>query len=118
CKLLDPVVVFLQSKVENLRLLIASGWGPQVTLTKPTGISMDATGRCGLASNPSATTHTHSWPARRVQYHNLLGMLMVDKFLGRQSVTISCDTSCIPRASAFNEESSANGNLGYNVACA
>jgi hypothetical protein len=122
CDVLDPVVVFLQSKVESRTLLVAAGWAKQVTYTLASNVaagpSMDATaGVCGLASNPARTSQTFGWPSYTKKYYNYFHDVRVEKTLGRQSVTISCDTSCLPHPSSFSESSSGDGFLGWNVDC-
>ena len=99
CRMLDPVVVFLQSKVENRMRLIADGWGPKVTITPAfnvvgstggakvaSGPSTAATGSCGLLSDLSVKSKTKTWPARDVFYRDTMGNVVVQKNLGQQSV--------------------------------
>jgi len=119
CKMLDPVIVFLQSKVENRMRLIADGWGPKVTVTRASNVvgstggaivasgpSAAATSSCGLLSDLSVKSKTTTWPAHDVFYRDTMGSIVVEKFLGQQSVTISCDTSCHPHVTASSSSSS------------
>jgi hypothetical protein len=121
CRLLDPVVVFLQSKVENRMRLIADGWGPQVTFTRASdsasGPSTAAVSSCGLLSNLSMKTRTMTWPERAFT-HTVNGKVVVTGTLGRQSVTISCDTSCHPHVTASSSASTASPATGWTAACA
>jgi hypothetical protein len=123
CKILDPVVVFLQSKVANRMRLIADGWGPKVTFTKASdlasGPATAATTKCGFASNPSVTSLTQTAPARTVMHtDNITGVVVVTKHLGQQSVTISCDSSCVPHVTVSSSPSSATHAPGWTTACA
>ncbi|HZI56992.1 MAG TPA: hypothetical protein VFF39_09460 [Verrucomicrobiae bacterium] len=125
CRLLDPVVVFLQSKVENRMRLIADGWGKQVTFTRASdlasGPSAAATSKCGFASNPSVTTLTETAPAHTVTHSGIIGGttgIVVTKHLGQQSVTISCDSSCVPHVTVSSSPSTATHAPGWTTACA
>ena len=121
CRLLDPVVVFLQSKVENRMRLIADGWGPRVTFTRASdlasGPSTAATSSCGLLSDLSVKSKTKTWDARSVFYRDTMGNVIVEKFLGKQSVTISCDTSCHPHVTASSGSSSFRVFSGWKAVC-
>jgi len=121
CKILDPVVVFLQSKVENRMRLIADGWGPKVTVTRASdlasGPSAAATSSCGLLSDLSVRSKTRTWPARDVFYRDTMGNIVVEKFLGQQSVTISCDTSCHPHVTASSSVSGFRVFSGWKAVC-
>ncbi|HZI56991.1 MAG TPA: hypothetical protein VFF39_09455, partial [Verrucomicrobiae bacterium] len=111
CKMLDPVVVFLQSKVDNRMQLIADGWGKKVSIKPATA------GSCVLQSNPSVSSQTFTWPTRTKMYKDSFGRTVVQETLGTQSVTISCDTSCLPHPSASSSPSSGTGFFGWSVRC-
>ena len=122
CKILDPVVVFLQSKVANRMRLIADGWGKQVTFTKASdlasGPATAATTKCGLQSIPSATSLTQTAPAHTVTHTDNITGVVVTKHLGQQSVTISCDLNCQPHVTVSSSPSTATHAPGWTTACA
>jgi hypothetical protein len=130
CKMLDPVVVFLQSKVENRMRLIADGWGPKVTVTRASNVvgatggaivasgpSAAATSSCGLLSDLSVKSKTKTWPAHDVFYRDTMGNVVVQKNLGQQSVTISCDASCHPHVTASSSVSGFRVFSGWKAVC-
>jgi len=133
CAVLDPVVVFLESKV-NTRLSLASeGWGPRLTHSEaaPSATNQNevaqseattnataAKGKCGLASHHNWTGETLTWSAWTATYKDIFGITLVTKHLGKQIDGISCDTSCKPQPFSTSNTSSASGTLGWNTACA
>ena len=130
CKVLDPVIVFLQSKVNNRARLAAEGWGSRVnyiiTATLPTKLGPTGQaivgggggGVCGLASNHGATGTSVFWGAYTVQYTDVFGIVLVSKSLGSQNYGLSCDVNCNPHVFASSNSSSGWGTGGWNVACA
>jgi hypothetical protein len=140
CALLDPVVVFLQSKVENRQRLIAAGWAPRTKY----GRALDETREsnlldgspdviaccpgggggggggsdpCGLASNPSATYESTTWPAYTNTYTDIFGITLVQLSLAQQVAGMTCTTSCTPAPFATSDASSSFANIGYSAKC-
>jgi hypothetical protein len=129
CKVLDPVAVFLQSKVNNRRRLAAEGWGRRIVYGPPSnpapaaaagnGSTIIATsGICGLASNHASKSVSIYDGAYTVTYSDVFGIVLVTKNLGTQYFGLSCDTSCRPQVFAQSHSSSGWGTGGWNVACA
>jgi hypothetical protein len=127
CRVLDPVVVFLQSKVNNRVRLAAEGWGRRIvygggtpgTLSMgPQGQQLPADGGvCGLASNHASKSVSIFDGAHRIRYLNIFGSVLVTKNLGTQYYGLSCDTSCRPQVFAQSQSSSGFGTAGWNVQC-
>jgi hypothetical protein len=119
CAVLDPVVVFLQSKVDNIASLIANHWGLEVTDVQadvlPGG---GGGGHCGLASNPSVKSRTYHRNGYIKGYTNVFGQANVIKVLGQQTWGIRCDVSCNPHGFANSYTSSAWGTNGWTAKCA
>ncbi len=138
CALLDPVVVFLQSKVESIRQLTAANWAPVTTYKgraeSPNSNLADGDSDviccggggggggggdpCGLASDPSSTYESTTWPAYTVTYKDIFGITLVQLSLAQQTAGMSCTSSCSPAPFATSGSSSSFGNLGYSTACA
>lgn len=118
CAVLDPVVIFLQSKVDNIASLKAAHWGLEVTETQadvlPGG---GGTGVCGLASKHSVKSRTYYKPAYPKVYRDVFFIPLVVKHMGAQTWGISCDSSCKPQVFASSALSSATGTLGWTAAC-
>lgn len=122
CVVFDPAIEFLDSEVNNLRSLRASGWAPQVfeepaewTLLPDGGDTISA--RCGLASNPNAISKSTTWGRRTRTYKNLLGITMVSKTIGEVRTGVRCDSSCRPAPFGHSHNSSAWANVPFSVAC-
>jgi hypothetical protein len=119
CAVLDPVVIFLQSKVDNIASLIAAHWGLEITETQadvlPGG---GGSGVCGLASKPSMKARTYHKGGITWTYYNLYHQPNVVKRLGEQNWGIRCDVSCNPHGFANSLTSSASGTRGWTAACA
>lgn len=125
CSVLDPVVVFLQSKVDNRLRLAASGWGPRVSpimnnQAADQKVSQDKQiyATCGLASHHNWIGETITWKAYTVTYSDIFGITLVTKHLGLQQYGMSCDASCRPAPYSRSDSSSASGTLGWTTACA
>jgi hypothetical protein len=118
CAVLDPVVVFLQSKVDNRLRLAAEGWGPKLTLGGQGEGVVTPSGKCGLSSHHSWTWETITWNAYTVKYKDVFGLTLVTKHLGFQQYGTSCTTSCYPAPYSRSDSSSANGTAGWTTACA
>ena len=117
CAVLDPVVVFLQSKVDNRLRLAAEGWGPKLTLGGEGEGVVTPSGKCGLSSHHSWTWETITWDAYTVKYKDVFGITLVTKHLGFQQYGTSCTTSCYPAPYSRSDSSSANGTAGWTTAC-
>lgn len=119
CAVIDPVVIFLQSKVDNIASLTADHWGLQITETKPDILPGGGGGGpvCGLASNHAVTGRTYHKPAYPKVYRDRLNIVLVVKHMGAQTWGISCDSSCKPQVFASSATSSATGTLGWTAAC-
>lgn len=118
CAVLDPVVVFLQSKVDNRLRLAAEGWEPQVTLSGEGEGILTPAGRCGLSSHHNWIGETITWKAYTVKYKDIFGLTLVTKHLGLQQYGTSCDVNCRPAPFSRSDGSSANGTAGWTTACA
>ena len=118
CAVLDPAVVFLQSKVDNRLRLRADGWGPRLSLGGEGKGVMSPSGTCGLSSHHGWTYEAITWNAYTVKYKNIFGFTLVSKSLGMQQVGLSCTVSCNPAPFSTSNSSSAWGNSGYTTACA
>jgi len=118
CAVLDPVVVFLQSKVDNRLLLASQGWGPRMTpIGEDQGVHTPS-GTCGLSSHHNWIGLTITWGAYSVNYKDIFGVTLVHKSLGEQQYGLSCTTSCYPAPFSRSDSSSAWGTLGWTTACA
>jgi hypothetical protein len=130
CKVVDPVVVFLQSKVNNRVRLAAEGWGLRIVYGSgtPGTLSMGPQGQlltnpgggggvCGLASNHAKKDVSFSYPAHFIQLTDAFGIVLVAETLGAQKAGLSCDTSCHPQVFAESHSSSGSGTGGWNVDC-
>ncbi len=118
CAVLDPVVVFLQSKVENRLRLAADGWGPQLTPSGEGQGVVTPAGKCGLSSHHNWIGETITWKAYTVTYKDVFGLTLVTKHLGEQQYGTSCDVHCNPAPFSRSDSSSANGTAGWTTACA
>jgi hypothetical protein len=117
CAVLDPVVVFLQSKLDTLSGLAAAGWTPKSMGTLSAAADVAAAGRCGLASHPNWIGETITWPAYPVTAKDIFGITLFHMNIAEQQVGITCDSSCHPHPFANSNDSSSFGNLGYHTAC-
>lgn len=117
CAVLDPVVVFLQSKVDNRLRLASDGWGPQLALGGEGQGIVTPSGKCGLSSHHSWTWETITWGAYTVKYKDVFGITLVTKHLGEQQYGTSCDVHCNPAPYSRSDSSSANGTGGWTTAC-
>lgn len=117
CAVLDPVVVFLQSKVDNRLRLAAEGWGPQITLSGEGEGVVTPSGRCGLSSHHNWIGETITWKAYTVKYKDIFGFTLVTKHLGEQQYGTSCNSRCYPAPFSRSDSSSANGTAGWTTAC-
>ena len=118
CAVLDPAVVFLQSKVDNRLQLASEGWGPRMA---PIGEGQGfhtPSGTCGLASHPNWIGLTITWGAYSVNYKDIFGVTLVHKSLGEQQYGLTCNSSCYPAPFSRSDSSSAWGTLGWTTACA
>jgi hypothetical protein len=117
CAVLDGVVVFLQSKVDNRLLLASQGWGARMTpIDENQGYHTPGT--CGLASHHNWKGLTITWGAYGVNYKDIFGITLVHKSLGEQQYGLSCDVNCNPAPFSRSDSSSAWGTLGWTTACA
>lgn len=117
CAVLDPVVVFLQSKVDNRLRLASDGWGPQLTLSGEGEGVVTPSGTCGLSSHHNWIGETITWKAYTVKYKDVFGITLVTKHLGEQQYGTSCDVHCNPAPFSRSDTSSANGTAGWTTAC-
>lgn len=117
CVVLDPVVVFLDSMVQNRLRLSAEGWGPRLVMRRPEEGVIQHKATCGLASNPSKTDVYYYWGAYWVEYRNIFGMTLVHKDMGAQKAGIRCNASCMPDPYGYSNASSCWGTLGWTCAC-
>jgi hypothetical protein len=116
CAVLDPVVVFLESKIDTLLGLIASGYSVQSVETLSTSEDVTAAGRCGLASHPNDIGLTLTWPPYTVTAKDIYGLTLWKLSLAQQVVGITCDRSCLPQPFTISSASSSFGNVGYHTA--
>ncbi len=125
CAVLDPVVDYLQTKVETRLRLKAEGWGPRVTyLTQPANATTsrqpasdatsEAKGTCGLASHPKDYGLTYTWAHYDATGKDIYGITVWTLSLGEQQAGITCDTSCKPQPFALSNTSSGSGWPGYH----
>ncbi|UXI68077.1 hypothetical protein [Tahibacter amnicola] len=117
CVVYDPSIEFLDSIVRNNRQAALDGWGPKIEYSSPTPAKVTAAGRCGLASRPTSTRISSRWPNRRITYHNVFGVLMIQKDLAFQEAGVACDVQCRAQPFGASNVSSGFGNFGYGVAC-
>lgn len=113
CYVVDPVIVFLDSIVQENRRLRAEGWGPKVLVDR----SATTKASCGLASSPSHIGISYTWGAYTRTYKNVYGMTLVTKNLGSQQSAIRCNSSCDPAPYGYSNSSSCSGTLGWTCAC-
>jgi hypothetical protein len=114
--LLDPVVVFLESKVNTRLRLTAEGWGPRLTLSGPTKGVTPST--CGLSSHHTWTGETLTWSPWTAWAKDIFGVTLWQENLAQQIDGTSCNTSCKPLPFTTSSASSSFANLGYTTACA
>jgi len=118
CVVFDPAIEFLDSIVSGQRQRRAEGYAPRVEEERPAGSEPGPTlARCGLASNPYATSRSSTWGPYTVTYKNLLGIVMVYKSIGGQQSGVRCDASCNPQPFGYSNSSSGYANFPYNFDC-
>jgi len=120
CVVFDPNVDFIDSVVNSWRSAKSEGWGLQIHESADlidTGDGAAVRARCGLASNPAATSRSYSRGSRTVTYKNLLGITMVQKTIGAVQAGLRCSTSCKPSPFGYANASSAWSNIPFSVAC-
>jgi hypothetical protein len=117
CAVLDPVVVFLQSKVDNRLKLASEGWGAKMTPIGEDQGFHTPSGTCGLSSHHNWIGLTITWGAYSVSYKDIFGVTLVHKSLGEQQYGLSCNISCYPAPFSRSDTSSAWGTLGWTTAC-
>jgi hypothetical protein len=115
---LDPVVVFLESKVNTRLRLTAEGWGPRVTLYQATKSGITPSGTCGLSSHHNWTGETLTWSPWTAWAKDIFGVTLWQENLAQQIDGTSCNTSCKPLPFTTSSASSSFANLGYTTACA
>ena len=127
CAILDPVVVWLESKVKSRLALAATGWGPRVSGHRAT--TLDAAlstsspkssphGTCGLASHHNWTGETMTWSAYEEKFSDIFGITLATEHLGEQQDEIVCTAKCEPETAGFSDASSAsNSDPLYSFAC-
>lgn len=121
CVVFDPNVDFIDSVVNNMRAAKASGWAPQI-VGEPAATTIDLgnetmAGRCGLASHPSWTGASITWPARTLTYKSLVGLKVVTKRIGTIQAGLRCTTSCNPAPFGYSNASSASAIYPNSVQC-
>ncbi len=116
CVVLDPVVTFLDTMVQNRRALRAEGQAVKIQL-EPVVASSKAVATCQLASHRGSIGITYTWGASTVTYKDVFGITLVQKSLGGQQSGLRCDSSCKPAPFGYSNASSCYGNLGYSCAC-
>jgi hypothetical protein len=121
CAVLDPAVLFLQSKVDTRLNLASTGWGPRLTsgglARSSAAIRFGPEATCGLSSHHGWDGETLTWAAWTQTYKDVFGITLVTKHLGEQIDGISCDSSCKPQPYSTSNASSASGTLGWKTAC-
>jgi hypothetical protein len=127
CAILDPVVVWLESKVKSRLALAATGWGPRISghgaRTLDAALSTSSRkpsprGRCGLASHHNWTGETMTWSAYEEKFSDIFGITLATEYLGEQQDEIVCTASCKPETAGFSDSSSAsNSDPVYSFAC-
>jgi hypothetical protein len=122
CAVLDPVVLFLESKVAIRQSLAAAGWSVQKT--GQTANSADTTpgdttasGRCGLASHPSWSGEQLTWKPYTATAKDIFGITLWKLYLAEQVDGITCNSRCRPEPFSISNASSAFAQLGYKAAC-
>jgi len=115
---LDPVVVFLESKVNTRLRLTAEGWGPRLMHRNATQNIASPSGTCGLSSNHGWTDEWWWWNSWTATAKDIFGITLWQETLGFQEIGISCTTSCKPSPWLVSNTSSSFSNLGYTTACA
>jgi hypothetical protein len=118
CAVLDPVVVFLQSKVDTRLQLAAQGWGPRLMRTETMKGAVTPSGTCGLSSHHSWTGETLTWSPWTAWAKDIFGITLWQENLAQQIDGTSCNTSCKPLPFTTSSTSSSFANLGYTTACA
>ncbi len=117
CAVLDSAIPFLQSIVSNRLRLSAEGWGPRLVVERRDDALVPEKTYCGFASHPDWTNYYYYWSGYTVQYKNIFGTTLVEKFLGSQKAGLACDTNCYPAPYGHSNSSSCWGTLGWTCAC-
>jgi len=135
CAILDPVIPFLESQVNNrLRRALA---GPDLTISNSSSdsggpslrsqlmapsasptVSAAAVKTCGLASHKTWKGLSWSTPALTYRVNDIFGNPFFTVNIAGESGAITCTASCLAAPAATLSPSSGLGNLGYTVSCA
>ncbi len=121
CVVYDPSIEFIDSEVNSMRGLRASGWaisehsGTEAKSIIPGDEALKA--RCGLASNPATTGRWWTQAGHTYTWKNLFGITMVSKTIGGSQWGMRCDASCRPQPFGYAHASSAWANIPFSVQC-
>jgi len=135
CAILDPVIPFLQSQVDNrLRRALAGpdlsisnlspdsdGAALQSQLTAPSALETDAAAavkKCGLASHTNWSGLNWSTSEYSAWAKNIFGFTLWTMNIAKQSGAITCNASCLATPSVNSQPSSGNATPPYSVSCA
>jgi hypothetical protein len=117
CAVLDPVIVFLQSRIDSRLALAAAGLSTRSAGTLSSPADVATTGRCGLASHPTWIGETLTWSRYSVPFKDVFGITLFTLFLAEQVDGITCDSRCLPQPFGTSSASSAGSFPGYSTQC-